>query len=227
MALLGKAVLAMWWDVAADVRPEWEHWHAHEHFPERLALPGFLRATRWTDVAGGEGCFVIYELQDHAVLASAPYVARLNAPTPWSARMMPLHRHMVRTQCRVMQSRGAVTARHVLTIRCSPAAGEVDAFQRGLSALAAKVSQQPGLVGLHALRHDAPALATTTEQAIRGCADRAADWVIVASGYDLGALRRLADEELGAAGLNALGVAPGAEHHLYSLACSATPGDVH
>ena len=70
MALLGKAVLAMWWDVSAEARPELEHWHAHEHVPERLAIPGFLRASRWTAIADGEGFFVMYELQDHAVLAS-------------------------------------------------------------------------------------------------------------------------------------------------------------
>ena len=227
MPLLGKAVLAMWWDVSAEARPEWEHWHAHEHFPERLALAGFLRASRWTDVSGGEGFFVMYELLDHAVLASAAYLARLNAPSPWSTRMMPLHRNMVRTQCKVVQSHGGVTARHALTIRCSPADGEVEALQRGLGDLAARVSQQPGIVGLHALRHEAPPLAVTTEQKIRGNSDRAADWVIVASGYDIGALSSLAEAELGDAGLRALGAAPGAERHIYGLAYSATPRDVH
>lgn len=229
MPLLGKAVLAMWWDVSADVRLEWEHWHAHEHFPERLAIPGFLRASRWTDVSGGEGAFVMYELQDHPVLASAPYLARLNAPSPWSTRMMPLHRHMVRTQCRVVQSHGAVTARHALTIRCSPADGQAEALQGGLGELAARVSQQPGVVGLHVLRHEAPSLAVTTEQRIRGNADRAADWVLVASGYDLAALSRLAEAELSDAGLRALGAAPSAERHsqLYGLAYSATPRDVY
>lgn len=225
--MLGKAALAMWWDVSAEVRPDWEHWHAHEHFPERLALPGFLRASRWTDVDGGDGCFVMYELQDHAVLASAPYLARLNAPSPWSMRMMPAHLNMVRTQCRVVQSHGAVTARHALTIRCSPADGQAEALQRGLAGLAARVSQEPGIVGLHTLRHDAPPLEVTTEQKVRGNADRVADWIVVASGYDLGALSGLAAAELGDDGLRAMGAAPAADRHLYGLAYSATPKDVH
>jgi len=225
MALLGQAVLAMWWEVPAASRAELEHWHAHEHFPERLSLPGFRRASRWTAVDGGEGFFVMYELQDHAVLGSAPYVARLNAPSAWSTRMMPLHRGMVRSQCQVVLSRGAVTARHALTIRLSPL--DAQALQRGLGELAASVPQQPGLVGLHVLRHEAPALATTTEQQIRGNADRAADWVIVACGYDLEALRRLEGAQLGEAALQALGAAPGSERRLYGLAYSATPPDVH
>lgn len=226
MALLGKAVLAMWWDVSPESRPELEHWHAHEHFAERLALPGFLRASRWTAVDEGEGFFVMYELEDHSVLASAPYVARLNAPSPWSTRMMPLHRRMVRCQCKVLQSHGAVTARHALTIRLAPVEAQAEALQRALGELAAAASRQPGLVGLHLVRHEAPALAVTAEQQIRGNADRAADWVMVACGYDLDALRRLEATELGEAQLQALGAAPGAERRLYGLAYSATPTDV-
>lgn len=227
MALLGKAVLAMWWDVSAESRPELEHWHAHEHFPERLALPGFLRASRWTAVDGGEGFFVMYELQDHAVLSSPAYVARLNAPSPWSTRMMPLHRGMVRSQCKVLHSQGAVTARHALTIRLSPAPSQAQALRSGLAELAAWAPQQPGLVGLHLMHHEPPALAATTEQQIRGNADRAADWVIVASGYELAALRRLEGAELGAARLQALGAAAGGERRFYGLAYAATPSDIH
>lgn len=225
MALLGQAVLAMWWDVAPASREELEHWHAHEHFPERLALPGFRRASRWTAVDGGEGFFVMYELDDHAVLASAPYVERLNAPSPWSTRMMPLHRGMVRTQCKVLLSRGAVTARHALTIRLSPQDG--DALLRALGELAPAVVQRPGLVGLHLLRHEAPALAVTTEQQIRGHADRAADWILIACGYDLAALRKLDAAELGESALQAIGAAAGSVRGRYGLAYAATPPDTH
>ncbi len=226
MALLGKAALAMWWDVSQEQRAEFEHWHAHEHFQERLGIPGFRRASRWTSAEGGEGFFVMYELEDHAVLASAPYAARLNAPSPWSTRMMPLHRNMVRSQCQVLQSHGAVTARHALTVRLSPADGQADSLQRSLGELATSVWMRPGLVGLHLLRHQAPPLAATTEQQIRGNADRVADWVLVASGYDADALHGLGEAELGEAGLGSLGAAPGTERHLYGLAYSATPTDV-
>ena len=45
--MLGRAAVAMWWDVPPEVRAEWEDWHSHEHMPERLGIPGFLRGTRW------------------------------------------------------------------------------------------------------------------------------------------------------------------------------------
>ena len=101
MPLLGQAALAMWWDMDPAVRADFEDWHAHEHFPERLAIPGFRRGTRWRSAAGGDGVFVMYEMEGHETLSSAPYLARLNAPSPWSTRMMPHHRNMVRSQCQI------------------------------------------------------------------------------------------------------------------------------
>jgi hypothetical protein len=226
MALLGQAALAMWWDVSALERPEFEHWHAHEHVPERLSIPGFRRASRWTSAEGGQGFFVMYELADHSVLASAPYAARLNAPSPWSTRMMPLHRNMVRSQCRVLLSHGAVTARHALTIRFSPADAGAESMLHALGELAASLPTRPGLVGLHVLRHEKPSLAVTTEQQIRGNADRVADCVVLVCGYDTAVIRALGEWELGESRLVALGAAPGTERHLYGLAYSATPPDI-
>lgn len=230
MAMLGKAALVLWFDVAPAARAELAHWHAHEHFPERLALPGFLRGTRWTAADDGDGFFVVYELQDHAVLASAPYLASLNAPSAWSRRMMPLHGGMVRTQCHVVHSQGAVTARHALSIRCTAAAGGEaaanDALNDALRTLAADVARRPGLVGLHVLRHDAPAIGVTTEQQLRGNADRAADRVIVACGYDLETLQALGTNELGETALQDLGCAPGSVRQVHALALSATPSDI-
>ena len=47
MALLGKAAMVLSFDVAAAAIDEHDDWHTHEHFPERLSIPGFLRGTRW------------------------------------------------------------------------------------------------------------------------------------------------------------------------------------
>jgi hypothetical protein len=226
MSLLGKAALAMWWDMAPEMHAEFEDWHTHEHFAERLGVPGFRRATRWLDASGGEGVFVMYELDDHDVLGSAPYLARLNAPSPWSTKMMPHHRHMVRSQCRVLESAGGAVARHALTVRLAPAAGADDALRAALKAQIGALPSRPGLVGAHLLRHEAPAIATTTEQQIRGLRDQVADWVLVACGYDFEALRQLGREAFGDAALRAAGAADVAFSALYALSHSATPPDI-
>ncbi len=225
MALLGNAALAMWWDMAAEVRAEFEDWHSHEHFPERLGIPGFRRGSRWRSATGGEGFFILYELDAHETLSSPHYLARLNQPTPWSARMMPHHRHMVRSQCRVLATSGGGVAAHALTVRLSPAAGQAEALRQGLAQRAAAWAARPGCTGAHLLRHEAPAIATTTEQKIRGN-DQFADWVFVVCGYSLEDLRLLQGNELAEAALRAAGAAPGAVSGLYALSHSATPADV-
>ncbi|RJP71623.1 MAG: hypothetical protein C4535_02565 [Comamonadaceae bacterium] len=226
MSLLGSACLAMWWDMAADMRPEFEHWHSHEHFPERLALPGFRRASRWTSATGGEGVFVMYELESWAMLSSPAYLASLNAPSPWSTKLMPHHRHMVRSQCHVLESRGAAVARQALTLRLSPAGGRDADLLHALKTRAADLVALPGLAGVHLLRHQAPAIAETTEQKIRGGADQGADWVLVVCGYEAAVLDALAQGPLNEDALVALGARPGVVGGRYALSLSGTPGDM-
>jgi hypothetical protein len=224
MPMLGGAALAMWWDMAPAMLGEFEHWHSHEHFPERLGIPGFRRASRWRDARGGEGVFQLYELDGHEVLSSAPYLARLNAPSPWSTRMMPHHRHMVRSQCHVLASHGGVTARHALTVRLSPAE-DGDGLRARLQPLLADLASRPGLAGAHLLQHRAPPIATTTEQKIRGN-DTFADWVLVATGYDAAVVEALAQADFGASALAGMGAASGIVHGFFQLSYSATPPDV-
>lgn len=224
MALLGQAALAMWWDMAPEVLSDFEDWHSHEHFPERLGIPGFRRATRWRSATGGEGIFVLYELEGHATLSSAPYLASLNRPTPWSARMMPHHRNMVRSQCHVLASNGSGVAAHALAMRLSPADGRADELRQALAGLIAALPLRTGFTGAHLLRHEAPAIPLTTEQKIRGN-DRFADWVFVVCGYEQDALQALAGSTLSADALARMGAEPGVAHGLYSLAHTAVPGD--
>ena len=224
MSLLGKAALAMWWDMAPDQRAEFEDWHSHEHFTERMAIPGFRRGTRWASATGGEGIFQMYELDAYEVVQSPAYLERLNAPTPWSTKMMPHHRNMVRSQCRVLGSAGGAVARHALTIRLSPQAGSQEALQAALCDRLASLPQQPGCVGAHLLRHETPPIAQTREQKIRG-GDRVADWVLVVMGYDLDTLQGLQATTFSEGALQALGAATGSQSALYALCHSATPAD--
>lgn len=226
MALLGKAALVMWWEVDAQHSIDFQHWHSHEHFPERLRIPGFRRATRWRQVDSGPGVLVTYELDDHSVLSSKAYLDRLNAPTPWSTRMMPFHRHMVRSQCEVLQSCGAYTASHTLAVRLSPSTPQAHdgGLHAALRQLVNALPLRPGLNGAHLLRHRDPSIEQTTEQKLRG-GDRVADWVLLVAGYDRGVLRALAESDLFMDLLNAIGAHEITEG-LYELAVSAVPSDL-
>lgn len=226
MALLGTGALAMWWDIAPDIRAEFEDWHTHEHFPERMRVPGFLRGSRWSDADRGEGFFILYEMEAYETLSSPGYLARLNAPSPWSTKMMPHHRNMVRSQCRVLESIGGALSRHALTVRLSPAEGADERLRAHLRELAGTIAMRPGTAAAHLLQTETPKIAATTEQKIRGGKDAAADWVFVACGYARAALDALAANELGEAALVAAGARTGAIRGVYTLSHTNVAGDV-
>jgi hypothetical protein len=183
MPLLGSAAMLLSFDVEADAVDDHDRWHTHEHLPERLAIPGFLRGTRWIASEGSPRYMVVYEVESLATLASPAYLERLNQPTPWTARTMPRYRGMRRGLCSVVGSfglgQGGFAA--LLTFAATePQAGRIRQWLLDdvLPALAAT----PGLGSAHLL-HGAQQAAMTDEQRIRG-ADRGIDSAIVVTGYD-------------------------------------------
>jgi hypothetical protein len=103
----GKGSLAIWSDVEPDIETDYLHWLTREHTTERVGIPGFLgvrvfRALR-TEV---NRFFILYELQDPTVVGSPAYIERLNAPTPWTKRMMPNLGNFVRGGGRMVASSG-------------------------------------------------------------------------------------------------------------------------
>jgi hypothetical protein len=79
MAFLGQAAVAMWWNMAAGHREEFERWHSHEHFPERMGIPGFLCGSRWSSAG------VVKTLK-----ATAPCPVRWRAATSRPVRPAPM-----------------------------------------------------------------------------------------------------------------------------------------
>ncbi len=110
-ALRGEGLLALWGSVDPAQEDGFNDWYTHEHLPERIALPGFLRARRYVADVGRVGerspgrYFTIYETTSVAALSSAEYLHALDHPTPATSRYMPLFAAMSRTGCRVLSSR--------------------------------------------------------------------------------------------------------------------------
>ena len=220
--MLGRAVIAMWWGFDPQMQAGIEDWHSHEHFPERLGIPGFLRGSRWLDAGGRPAYFIMYEAARLSTITAGPYLERLNNPTEWSRRMMPLHLGMVRSLCRVRAGAGGGHAHAMATVRFSPRRGS--GVTRWLSDELQKLAGRQGITGAHLLQSAPMPAAQTAEQKIRG-GDGAADWVLLVNGYDADAVRALAEAELSPDALAARGAKPGATAGLYRLAYSATAKD--
>jgi hypothetical protein len=225
--MLGRAAVAMWWDVAPEMQSDWEDWHSHEHMPERLGIPGFLRGTRWVAESGEPSYFVCYEVTNLRTITSGAYLERLNNPTPWSQKMMPLHRNMVRSLCRVRATFGGGIAHALAAIRFSPAPRSGASLSKWLAAEALpKLSERKGLTGAHLLESQPMAGAPqTAEQKMRG-KDAQADWVLLVCGYDADAVRAVVTSELTADAFATHGALPARVEGFYCPAYSLTPKDL-
>ncbi|MDF2444535.1 MAG: hypothetical protein JWR01_2738 [Subtercola sp.] len=100
--------------VTVVVDPEYEaefnRWYDEEHFPDRMALPGFLRGFRSVSRDHGETRYLAYyELVDKAVLESAEYLAigGPGATTEWTERLRP---HLLSIDRRVYENVAPATA---------------------------------------------------------------------------------------------------------------------
>jgi hypothetical protein len=198
--------MLLFYDIVPDAVAEHDDWHTHEHFPERVGIPGFLRASRWVAAGDGLRYFVMYEVEKVDVLSDAPYLQRLNNPTPWTSKMMPSFRGMTRGFCRLTESAGAGLGNALRTIRISPLAGRESELRAWLAKTLPVIASSRGLIGAH-LFEPAAQPPMTKEQAIRG-KDAEMPWVVVVTGYDENAVARSVETELAEAGIAGHGGIP-------------------
>lgn len=86
----GAGFLAIWSDVETSDLVDYRHWLTREHTTERVTTKGFLASRVFRAVRDDiNRFFILYELETPEVLDGPAYLARLNAPTPWSQRIMP------------------------------------------------------------------------------------------------------------------------------------------
>jgi hypothetical protein len=103
----GTGFLAIWSDLAPEDETDWVHWMTREHSSERVGIEGFLGCRIYRALGTTVNRYLIlYDLERPEVVGGAQYLARLNAPTPWSQRITPRLRNFVRGGGRVVATAG-------------------------------------------------------------------------------------------------------------------------
>jgi hypothetical protein len=150
MSLAGTGVVAIWNDIAPEGRADFYEWHDREHIPERVGIPGFLRGRRYIAVHGTPQYFTLYEADTPETLSGKDYFARLNDPTPWTAKVVPANfRNVSRGVCRVALSDGVAQGGYMLTLRHAPQAGRHGDLWQFLKTTLPSLLDRPGIVGVH------------------------------------------------------------------------------
>lgn len=90
-------------DVDPAQREAYESWHGGHHVPQRLTVPGILRATRYQAIGGGSPAYLtVYDLADIAVLDAPEYRRLAEQPDAVTQAMRPFLRHPLRLACRTL-----------------------------------------------------------------------------------------------------------------------------
>jgi len=186
--LAGEGAIAIWNGISESGRAEFYQWHLHEHMPERVGIPGFLRGRRYraADTSTKPEFFTLYETQTFEVTLGSDYINRLNAPTAWTRSATAHFQTTARALTRVVASFGVGSGGVILTLRFDLSEEtEVDRLRHSLM----DIANQAEITGAHLLKADGEASGIrTSESKGRNDIETPPRWAILVEACSLDAL---------------------------------------
>ena len=185
MSLAGQGAVAIWHDIAPEGRDAFYAWHGREHMPERLAIPGFLRGRRYAALAGAPEFFNLYETESRLTVTGIDYLARLNAPTPWTVASVAHFRNVARSLCEVAATFGAGQGGLVATLRYGVPDERADLHRKRMTEqVLPQWADAAGIAGCHLLVADEVASAVeTAEKRVRAEKNTIPRWIVLVEGW--------------------------------------------
>ncbi|NMH97732.1 DUF4286 family protein [Pseudonocardia acidicola] len=185
--LRGEGLLALWGNADPEQDAGFNDWYTHEHLPERIAVPGFLRARRYVADLPGPAphwtYLTLYETDTLATLSSPGYLRALDTPTEGTRRYLPLFGAMARTGCRVTYSAGTGEGGDIAFVELGPRA-DPDALRRWIvDEHAPAVLDRSGVLAVHLAEADPDATAVRDRtESYRGVPTTAGRWLLLVEG---------------------------------------------
>ncbi len=180
-------MMAFWANIAPEHQAAYQRWHNNEHIPERLGIPGFLRARRYRSAGDDNRFLMYYDTASLDVLTSPAYLAALNAPTARTQAALRWFAQPTRSTYRLLAHAGSAdtTAAHVLAITCfAPPTGAAQAEAR--QHLLAHLCTACGADQASEFRLDtAGTTVRTSEAAVHGAKASLTDGLLVLRSRDL------------------------------------------
>ena len=95
-----KGLLLMMTDIDPANEADFNRWYEEEHLDERMAIPGFINARRFTALEGGPKYLALYDLEfaRGAAVGAVPAHRRARAsprgPSGWRAQFINFRRNV-------------------------------------------------------------------------------------------------------------------------------------
>lgn len=180
----GDGFLAIWSDVGADRETDYLHWLTREHTAERMGVQGFRAVRVFRALIDGVNRFlIIYELDSPEALAGKSYLDRLNDPTPWSQRIMPILGNFVRGGGRRVLSRGTGRGGFVAALPSAETLPDAETIVDGLAA-------RDRIARVHLLQTDEARTAIQTDEKSLRPKDNSFASLLLVEGLDQAAIRQ-------------------------------------
>jgi len=204
----GGGFLAIWSDVQASDETDYLHWLTREHTAERVGIEGFL-ANRVFRALGTDvrRFFILYELEGPEVVSGPDYLARLNSPTLWSQRIMPILGNFVRGGGRHVISTGTGQGGIIAAVQFH------NALPDG-AGLVARLASLDRIAAVRLFETDQAKTSIRTRESGMRAQDRSFTELLLIEGVDQPAVRAAIDRL--ASAMPAIGAADGVP--LYTLA---------
>ena len=227
MSLLGRGVVAIWNGIKPEAEDEFLRWHVHEHIPERVSIPGFLRGRRYVAIDGTPKYFNFYETAQTSDLVSAAYLAALNRPSEWTETVVSSFVDTSRTICDVVWTGGVGEGALIETLKLETVLDATEFRLRLAEAVLSPLTDEPGVVGVHLLEgRGGPGSPDTAERRLRGGQDEVAAWVLLVEAVRHDVIERLRRKQLADHRLSEQGIAGTLRRGFYALQFSLTKSEL-
>lgn len=191
MALLGKAILGVWNEVAPADELDYAEWYVREHLPERTAVPGMTRGRKYRAIDGGTPAnMALYEADTLDVLTTGAYRVQLDNPTEWTKRVTSRFTFMRRAICDVVADAGQGVGGFATVFHFHPAPGATAQVRAWAENLVPTLVAMPQIAAAHCwVGAEGEPETPTSRLSAAAVADRPVGWVLAIEAADLASLQ--------------------------------------
>ncbi len=188
-------LMAFWSNIDPADQLAFQQWHNCEHIPERVSIPGFLAGRRYRSTRDPNRFLMFYETRSAEVLTGAAYLAKLNAPTPWTRQALGWFRDPARSVYALQDVAGSARpwpAPVLVVIRFDPASGKTDPAAADIDAASLEaLLADPHVSRARTYRAAGKASSpSTAEAAIHGARPSALEGLLIAESDELDLIAR-------------------------------------
>lgn len=224
MALLGKAILAVWNEVAPADEADFADWYLREHIPERTSVPGMTRGRKYRALDGSPANMALYEARSLDVLTAGAYRTQLANPTAWTKRVTSRFTFMRRAICEVLADAGQGIGGFATVFHFHPAGGAEATVRAWAERLVPELAGMRQIAAAHCWAGATGEPETPTSRlSARAVSDTPVGWVLAIEATGVDALHA-AGEAVSASDPAAHGVADLRGYPVYRLEYALAAG---